>query len=458
MGAIGGDFMRNTKVDMLNGPLFKNVFAYTVPIILSGILQLLFNAADLVVVGRFCGSTSLAAVGSTGSLTSLIINLFIGLSVGVGVSVAHALGAGDDKQVSKIVHTAIPTAIICGLFLTVIGVFVARPLLQLMGSPHDVIDKSSLYMQIYFCGMVFTLVYNFGAAILRAQGDTKSPLIALTIAGVVNVILNVILVTVVKLDVAGVAIATMSSQMISAILVLRTLMRSNDCCRYEIKKTKIDGRVLLKIIKIGLPAGIQSSLFAISNVIIQSSVNSFGSVTMSGYAAASNITGFLYTSLNSFSQTAVNFAGRCFGFKNYPRIKKVFGCTLACALTVGIVMGGFIILFGESLLSIYITDSPEAIKVGMLQFYVIAATYFLCGFMEISTGILRGMGRSVIPMIVSIMGVCGFRLVWIFTVFRIPRFHTIISLAMSYPISWIATFTVQTIMCFVVYNKITKNS
>lgn len=458
MGAIGGDFMRNTKVDMLNGPIYKSVISYTVPIILSGVLQLLFNAADLVVVGRFCGSTSLAAVGSTGPLTSLIINLFIGLSVGVGVSVAHALGAGDHKQVSKIVHTAIPTAVICGLFLTILGVFIARPLLRIMGSPADVIDKSSLYVQIYFCGMVFTLLYNFGAAILRAQGDTKSPLIALTIAGVVNVVLNVILVTVVRLDVAGVAIATMSSQLISAVLVLRTLMKTNDSCKYEIKKTKIDGRTLAKIIKIGLPAGIQSSLFAISNVIIQSSVNSFGSVTMSGYAAASNVTGFLYTSLNSFSQTAVNFAGRCFGFKNYPRIKKVFGCVLVCAFILGITVGGLIILFGRPLLSIYITDSPAAIEQGMLQFYVIASCYFLCGFMEISTGILRGMGRSVIPMLVSIMGVCGFRLMWIFTVFRIPRFHTIVSLAMSYPISWIATFTVQTIMCFVVYNKITKNS
>lgn len=443
---------------MLNGPLFKSIFSYTVPIILSGILQLLFNAADLVVVGRFCGSTSLAAVGSTGSLTSLIVNLFIGLSVGVGVSTAHALGAGDEKQVSKIVHTAIPTAVICGLMLTVIGVFAAKPLLRLMGSPADVIDKSSLYLRIYFCGMVFTLLYNFTAAILRAQGDTKSPLIALTVAGVVNVILNVILVTAVKLDVAGVAIATMTSQLISAVLVLRTLMRCNDCCKYQIKKSKIDRRTLSKIIKIGLPAGIQSSLFAISNVIIQSSVNSFGSVTMSGYAAASNITGFLYTSLNSFSQTAVNFAGRCFGFKNYPRIKKVFGVTIACAFIVGITIGGLIISFGEPLLSIYITDSPEAIKQGMLQFYVIASTYFLCGFMEISTGILRGMGSSVIPMLVSIMGVCGFRLMWIFTVFQIPKYHNIISLALSYPISWIATFAVQTTMCFVVYKRITKNS
>lgn len=304
------------SINMCEGPLFKNIVIYSIPIFLTSILQLLFNAADLVVVGRFCGSVSVAAVGATGSISMLIINLFMGLSIGAGVSVAHGIGSGNDNEVSMVIHTAIPTAFLCGAFLTILGITFANPLLKLMGTPDDVINLSSVYMRLYFCGMIPSMLYNFGSAILRAAGDTRSPLCFLTIAGVVNVIMNVIFVVAFGLDVAGVALATAISQAISAVLTIGALMRRTDACKFSLSKMKIHKKPLLKIIQIGFPAGIQGALFAISNVIIQSSINSFGSVAMSGNASAANIEGFIYVSCNAFSQTALNFVGQNVGAKN----------------------------------------------------------------------------------------------------------------------------------------------
>ena len=430
---------------MIDGPLFSGIVMYTIPIILTSVLQLLFNAADLVIVGRFCGSVSVAAVGATGAITNLIVNLFIGLSVGTGVTVAHALGSREDEAVHRAVHTAMPTALIGGLLLTFVGVLLSEPLLRLMETPETVLPLSTIYMQIYFGGMVFNMVYNFCASILRAAGDTKSPLIYLTLAGVVNVVLNVIFVTVLHMNVAGVALATTISQALSAVLVVIALMRRTDACHLDLKKMRIYAPQFMKMVNIGIPAGIQGSLFSISNVLIQSSVNSFGDIFMSGNAAAGNIEGFAYVSINAFSQTAVNYVGQNVGARQYKRVGRIVGICLACVVVVGLTVGIIGYSLGEQLLSIYITDSPEAIAYGMIRLSYICLPYFLCGLMDVSTGALRGMGASIAPMVISVLGVCGLRVAWIYTVFQIPQFHTPQCLYLSYIVSWSATFLIQII-------------
>ncbi len=445
--------MSKRNIDMVNGPLFKNVITYTIPIILTGVLQLLFNAADLIVVGRFCGSVSVAAVGATGAITNLIVNLFVGLSVGTGVTVAQGLGAGDSNKVHRAVHTAIPTALVGGIVLTFVGVLFSETFLHWMGTPDDVLPLSALYMKIYFAGIIFMMIYNFCAAILRAAGDTKSPLIFLTIAGVINVGLNVFFVTVIDLNVAGVALATTISQGVSATLVIVALIRRNDACQLHISQLKIYKNELYQILKVGLPAGIQGSLFSASNVIIQSSINSFGSAVMSGNAAALNIEGFMYIVLNAFHQSALNFTGQNIGAGKYKRAKKVFIMCLACVLVIGLALSLCLYFLGPKLLSIYITDSAEAITWGMVRMSCLFLPYCLLGLMDVSGGALRGMGVSFVPMVISVVGVCGFRIAWIYTIFRIPEFHTLECLYLSYTISWAITFVAQTIAYFITYNK-----
>ena len=447
--------MKKLNRSMLEGPLFLNIVLYTIPIILTSILQLLFNAADLVVVGRFCGSISVAAVGATGAITNLIINLFIGLSVGSGVSVAHALGSQDDDVVHRTVHTALPTALISGVVLTIVGVALSPTFLKLMGTPENVLALSSVYMRIYFGGITFTMVYNFCASILRAAGDTKSPLIFLAIAGVINVGLNLVFVTQLHMNVAGVALATTISQAVSAVLVVIALIRRKDACHLDLKKMRIYKPQLMKILRIGLPAGIQGSLFSISNVLIQSSINSFGDVLMSGNAAAGNIEGFVYVAINAFCQTAVNFVGQNSGAKQYKRVNRIMLICLASVVVVGLIAGVSAWYFGETLLSIYITDSQEAIAYGMIRLTFICLPYFVCGLMDVTTGVLRGMGSSLAPMIISILGVCGIRIAWISTVFQIPQFHTPQSLYLSYIISWTATFLIQLAAYIALYNRLT---
>ena len=448
---------KNNNQQMLEGPLLKNIIAYTIPIILTSILQLLFNAADLVVVGRFCGSISVAAVGATGSITSLIVNLFIGLSVGAGVTAAHGIGSREDDVVHKTVHTAVPMALASGAVLTVVGVAMSGTFLRWMGTPEDVLPLSSVYMKIYFCGITFTMIYNFCASILRAAGDTQSPLKFLTIAGVVNVVLNLIFVTQLHMNVAGVALATTISQGVSAVAVIIVLMRRTDACRLELKKLRFYGPQMQKIIRIGLPAGIQSSLFSISNVMIQSSINSFGSVLMSGNSASQNIEGFVYVTLNAFHQTAVNFIGQNVGALKYDRVKKVLGICLACVTVVGLAVSTVIYSMGETLLGIYITDSAEAIEYGMLRLSCICIPYFICGLMDVTTGALRGMGASIAPMIISVLGVCGIRIGWIATIFQIPAFHTPQSLYLSYAFSWAVTFVCELIAFRKIYQQQVKN-
>ena len=450
--------LKRFNKSMLQGPILPSVIQYTIPIILTSILQLLFNAADLVVVGRFCGSVSVAAVGATGAVTNLVVNLFMGLSVGAGVSVAHALGSRENTAVHRTVHTAIPTAVICGVALTGIGILLAKPLLEMMGTPETVLPLSTIYMQVYFGGMTFNMVYNYCASILRAAGDTRSPLIFLTISGVINVVLNVIFVTVFHMNVAGVALATTISQAISAVLVIIALMRRTDACKLELKKMRIYKPQLLKMIRIGLPAGINGSLFSISNVMIQSSINSFGDVLMSGNAAAANIEGFVYVTINAFHQTAVNFCGQNAGAKQYDRVKKIMFVCMACAVVVGVCVSGTVYLFGEQLLSIYITDSSEAIAHGVVRLTYVMLPYFICGLMDVCNGGLRGMGASFSPMVMSVLGVCGIRLGWIFTIFQIPRFHTPQCLYSSYMVSWTVTFILLMIAFMVLYRKHTKNT
>ncbi len=442
------------NINMISGPIFPNIIRFTIPVILTGVLQLLFNAADLVVVGRYCGSISVAAVSATSALTNLIVNLFMGLSVGAGVAVAHGMGSMNQEEVHRTVHTALPTALVSGIFLTLIGVTFSKSFLQIMQTPENVLPLSTIYMQIYFAGILFSIVYNFCASILRAAGDTNGPLVFLMIAGVINVILNLVFVVLFHMNVAGVALATTISQGISAVLVVLALAKRTDACRFEFRKMHFYMPQLKKIIRIGLPAGIQGTLFSISNVLIQSSVNSFNSdAIMSGNGAASNVEGFVYTSMNSFHQTAMNFIGQNTGAQRYDRINKIFGACLLSVTVVGLALGVSVYIFGENLLAIYITDSPEAIMHGCIRFGYISLPYFVCGLMDVATGALRGLGVSFVPMIVSIIGIVGIRIAWIYTIFQIPQYHTPGVLYMSYLISWVVTFAIQMVMYLYIFRK-----
>jgi putative MATE family efflux protein len=445
--------MKRYQKSMLHGPLFPNIITYSIPIILTSILQLLFNAADLVVVGRFCGSISVAAVGATGSITALFVNLFIGLSVGAGVSTAHAIGGKNDEETHRTIHTALPTALVGGAVLSILGIAFSETFLRWMGTPENVLPLSALYMRIFFGGMIFNMVYNFSAAILRAAGDTKSPLIFLTIAGIVNVVLNVIFVTAFHMNVAGVALATTISQGISAVLAVIALMRRTDACKLQIKKLRFYKKQFKKIVSLGLPAGVQSSMFAISNVVIQSSINSFGDVFMSGNASASNLEGFVLVAMDAFNQAALNFTGQNVGAGQYKRVRKILLTCLACTAVVGLVGGLTVFAFGRQLLAIYITDSPQAIEYGILHLSYVCAPYFVLGMTNVMGGALRGLGVSVPPMIISILGICGVRIAWISTIFQMPQYHTPGYLFFSYPLSWVITLAAQLVLFAVVYRK-----
>ena len=434
------------EIDMCSGPLLGKIMIFYVPLMLSGVLQLLFNAADIVVVGRFAGNEALAAVGSTGSLTNLIVNLFIGLSVGTNVLVARFYGAKQDGELTETVQTAITTAMAGGIILIFLGFFLSKPALGWMGTPDNVIEHSVLYMRIYFIGMPFMMVYNFGSAVLRAVGDTKRPLYYLLIAGVINVILNLIFVIAFSMGVAGVAAATVISQAVSAALVVRCLIRTDSAYRLELQGIKIVPDKLLKMIQIGVPAGMQGALFSISNVLIQSSVNSFGSVAMAGNTAGSNIEGFVYTAMNAFHQAAISFSGQNYGARKYKRISRVLLICELLVLGVGIVLGNAAYLLGGTLLKLYTVD-PEVIQYGILRMRIICTTYCLCGMMDVAVGALRGMGYAIMPMLVSLTGACLFRVVWIYTVFQ--SYRTLECLYISYPISWGLTFAVH-MVCFVI--------
>ena len=447
---------KDYTIDMCNGPILKKMLIFAVPLMCSSVLQLLFNAADIVVVGHFAGDNSLAAVGSNSALIGLLTNLFVGLSIGTNVLTAKYYGAKNNKQLVKVVHTSMVLSIISGIVLTVVGVLGARKVLIWMQTPDEVLELATTYLRIYFLGMTGTMIYNFGSAILRAVGDTKRPLYYLFGAGIVNIVLNLFLVIVVKLDVEGVAIATVISQCISAYCIIRCLRHEDGGIQLNICKLKMDKEIFFQILKIGLPAGFQGILFSLSNVIIQSSVNSFGATIMAGNSAASNVEQFVYFAMNAFYQSTISFTSQNIGARKYNRINKILLTGQLCVTFVGVVLGNLAVFFGHTLLEMY-SSNEEVIQSGMIRLGIVSRTYALCGIMDVMVGALRGIGYSVMPMIVSLIGACGLRLVWIATIFQVEKFHTVQIIYLSYPTTWTITIMIH-ILCFIWAMKKIKKS
>lgn len=440
------------EIDMCSGSIFGKMMLFTLPLMASSLLQLLFNAADIVVVGQFVGDNAMGAVGSNGALINLLTNFFMGLSVGANVLVARYFAACKNKDLHDTVHTAMFISILSGFFLTIIGVICAKQLLILMDTPGEILGLATIYLRIYFLGMTAMMVYNFGAAILRAIGDTQRPLYFLLFSGIINVILNIIFVVFLRMSVAGVGLATVISQIISATLILRCLIQEQGEIHLEIKELRIHKEKFFQILRIGLPASFQGIIFSFSNVIIQSSVNSFGKVVVAGNSAASNLEGFVYVAMNAFHQTAVCFTSQNMGAGKKERIPKILVRVELSVIVVGLVLGNLLVLFGKPLLGFY-TSEPAVVQAGLNRLNVISRTYFLCGMMDVMVGMLRGLGYSIMPMIVSLIGACGLRLLWIFTFFRTPQFHNITSLYLTYTISWIITVMVHIICFIIVWNR-----
>ena len=430
------------SIDMVNGPLAGKLLLFALPLMLSSLLQLLFNAADVVVVGRYAGKEALAAVGSNGSLINLLVNLFIGFSVGANVVVARDLGAGREEDVGKSVHTSVTLSLISGVVLMAAGTILARQLLVWTASPAEVIGLATVYLRIYFCGMPANMLYNFGAAILRAQGDTRRPLYFLSIAGVTNVALNLLFVIVLEMSVAGVALATIISQYISALLVLQCLIRDKGALRLDLKKLGLDKRVIIRICQVGLPAGFQGIVFSLSNVVIQSSINSFNSTAIvAGSSTSSNIEGFVYTGMNAFYQTALTFTSQNYGAGKCRRVDRTLLLCLGYVTAIGLALGNLAVFLGPQLASIYAPGEPEVVAQAVLRLQYVCSLYFLCGIMDTMVGVLRGLGYSVVPMVVSMVGACVTRLVWVATIFQVYRSPEVLYL--SYPVSWTITLTVH---------------
>ena len=435
--------------DLTSGPLLKKIILFSLPLAASSILQLLFNAADVVVVGRFAGSTALAAVGSNGALINLLVNLFVGLSLGANVVAARCFGAKDERGVQNTVQTSVTLGLVSGVLLAFVGFFAARGLLELMSCPEDVIDLSTLYLKIYFIGMPMTMLYNFNASLLRAVGDTRRPLYCLAVSGVINVVLNLVFVILFQMSVAGVALATIISQTVSALMVTVLLMKEEGPLHLDLRHLGFHKGALVQILKIGLPAGLQSTVFSLSNVVIQSAINSFGSTVVAGSSASANLEGFVYTAMNAFSQAAVTFTSQNMGARKYQNLNRVVLNCLLCAIVTGVVLGGGAVLAGTQLLHFYSSDAA-VIAAGYERLWIICGTYLLCGIMDTLASSLRGLGYSVLPMVVSLVGVCVLRLVWIATIFQLNR--TPFMLYISYPISWALTALVH-LACLLVVRR-----
>ena len=451
------------EMDMTNGNLLPMIVSFSFSLILTNVLQLLYNAADLIVVGQFSSTPgAVGAIGATGALTNLIVNLFIGLSVGVSVLTARGCGKADRAFVERVVHTSVTVALLSGLFITVFGLLFSEKILTMMGTSEAILGRSVLYLSIYFIGSPFNMVYNFGASILRATGDTKRPFYFLAISGLANVLLNLVFVCIFHMDVAGVAIATVASQVISAVLVVLCLTRQQGACRLNLKKLRVDGAVMKEMIRIGLPASIQSCIFSISNVLIQSSINSFDipfiaegrAPYATGSAAAASIEAFVLMSMSALYQAALNFTGQNSAAGKYRRVRRILWQCLGCVTVVGIVMGGICILFGKSLIAIYTPGDAEAIAVGYRRMLLLCSMYFLCGIMDVTVGQLRGLGRSFVPMCVSIVGICVLRVFWIYTIFA--AHHTWEMLIISYPVTWVLTGAAQFVCYYFIQKKLPK--
>lgn len=454
-GSRTGNRAGHYEMDACSGPVLGKMLLFALPLMASSVLQLLFNAADVIVVGKFAGDNALAAVGSNGSLINLMTNLFLGLSVGVNVLVSRYYGAEDHRNVTETVHTAVAISLLSGLLLTAAGFFGAVRVLGWMKVPSEVLPLASTYLRIYFLGMTAMMVYNFGAAILRAVGDTRRPLYYLLCAGIVNVILNLFFVAVLHMGVAGVGIATVISQIISAAMILRCLVLENGDIHLDLKKIRISGSKLKRILKIGVPASIQSMLFSVSNVIIQSSINSFGAVTVAGSAAAANLEGFVYVSMNAFYQAVLTFTGQNAGAGKHERIDRIMLTGLGCVLVTGLILGQGVYRNGHVLLQLY-TSSPEVMAQGIRRLTYVCVFYALCGMNEVVVGVIRGLGYSMAPMLVSVVGICGFRVIFIFTLFRQIRWHIPESLYVTYPLSWVITFAANLIVCLLIRRRMIR--
>lgn len=441
------------SLDMTNGPFLKKILIFSVPLMLTGLLQIAYNTADVIVVGRFVGKEALAAVGSTGSLVNLFLNVFLGLSMGSGVTVARHIGENNEKKVHDCVHTAILLSAICGVFVGILGFFGSSGMLRLMNAPEDVIDLATLYLKIYFLGSPGLLAYNFGAAIVRSTGDTKRPLYILTFSGLINVVLNLILIIVFHMGVSGVAIATIVSQYVSAFLILLYLSKMPNACKLKLNELGFDKSELKSILRLGLPAGIQNSLFSVSNVVIQSTVNSFGSVAMAGIAAGSNFDSYVYTCTNAVAQTTMTFSSQNIGAKKYSNIGRVYRHCLILTTVIGVVMGGAGCLFAEQIVGLF-SDEADVVAIGADRLLLVMPFYFFCSLMDVAASQIRGMGKSFEPMIVSLLGACGIRIFWIY--FILPLNKTLTNLYWAYPVSWAVTFFAQFIMYFILINKMKK--
>ncbi|MBR5315225.1 MAG: MATE family efflux transporter [Firmicutes bacterium] len=445
------------EMDMVRGPVLKKMLVFSLPLMLSSILQLLFNAVDLVVVGRFAGDNAMAAVGSNSALIALMTNLFVGLSVGANVTVARFYGAKREQELSQTVHTTVALGMVSGVLLAVLGVCIAKPVLILMGMPEDVLPLAVLYLRIYFLGMTGMMVYNFGSAILRAVGDTKRPLYYLAFSGVINLILNLFFVIKLEWGVAGVGASTVIAQTLSAILILKCLTREEGALRLDFKKLRLHKNKVVAIFRIGVPSGVNGMVFSMTNMLIQASVNSFGAVTVAGSAASANIENIIYFAMNSFYQATISFTSQNVGAKRVSRIDRILKRGLLCVVTVGFLLGFLAVTFGETLLGVFSTNDA-VIAAGMERLRIIGMLYFLCGAMDVTTGALRGMGYSLVPMVISLVGVCGIRILWITTIFQIPKYHTVPMLFMTYPVTWMITLSALLVMFFVMRKKLREKA
>ncbi len=447
---------KNYTIDMVNGPLLKNIFIFSVPLMFTNFLQMLFNAADTIVVGKFAGQQALAAVGATGSIIFLLTAVFNGLGMGANVVIAKLMGSQEKEKVSQAVHTSLCIALFGGVFLAIAGQFFSRFMLNVMSTPQDIIGLSELYMRIYWIGMIFALIYNFSSAVLRSKGDTKRPLYFLTVSGILNVVLNLFFVIVLKLSVAGVALATMISQAVAAFLVLFVLMREKDETRFEFRKLRMNWGLALDIVKIGIPAGIQGMMFSISNVVIQSSINSFdSSVIVAGNSAAANVENFVYIGMMAFTQATITFTSQNVGAKNYQAIRKIVKVTLFLVIVSSTVLGVAVYLAGPLVLSLY-TNDPEVIDVGMTRLLYVATMLVLNGVLDVFVSSLRGMGYSTMPTILMVIGICGVRLLWLWTVF--PAHRTLETIYLCFPISWIITSVIMAILWHIAERKMVASA
>lgn len=444
---------------MLNGPLLGKILLFALPIAASSILQQLFNSADVAIVARFAENKTqaVAAIGSNGNVISFIINLFLGISVGANVIIGNLLGQGNKKNIQDAVHTAITVSLISGTALVFIGFFIAKPILILMSTPEDVLDYAVLYLRIYFSGMPFFMLYNFGSAVLRTKGDTKRPLYSLFFSGIINVVLNLLLVILLHMDVAGVAIATVVSQAVSGLLVLSFLINERTELKVDLRKLHINHEYLTRMIKIGIPAGLQGIVFNISNITIQSAINGFGSSAMAGSAAELNFEYFSFYVVSAFNQTTVTFTSINFGAEKIDRCKKIFRCCMVSSVVITGIMVTFFVLFREFFIGLYTID-PVAIKYGVLRMLAVETFDCLINTYEIGASTLRAMGHSLLPTIETIFGVCVFRVMWIFTVFAhfkktLPPLEAFGTLMLVYPASWILAGSIVLSTYFIIRRK-----